>query len=142
MDGLIEILEPKLPKNWDYDQSVKKVKGIIIKWKNLNEELAQELWIARKKLSIEGRPKKTGTFVPVYSWDQYCNEIGSSKRVINRLLKRWFPPSKREELETPLFPPGKFPVIYADPPLLQTGSSRISLEDAILPVISGSIFSG
>jgi hypothetical protein len=42
---------------------------------------------ARKKLSIkiEKQPRSAlGTFVPTdKSWDQYCEQIGSSRRVVN-----------------------------------------------------------
>ena len=46
---------PTIPKDWNYDTSVKKTKQIIYKWKNLTEELAKELWIAREKLSAQGK---------------------------------------------------------------------------------------
>ena len=54
----------------------------------LEQNIAQELWVARELLSKEGRPK-TGTKVPV-SWDTYCNDIGSSRQVVNRWLQKWF----------------------------------------------------
>lgn len=50
------IEKPEIPEKWDYDESAKKIKSVIYKWKTLTVELAQELWIARKKLSREGRP--------------------------------------------------------------------------------------
>lgn len=34
--------------------------------------------------------KITGTNAPVKTWSKYCQEIGSSKQVINRWLKQWF----------------------------------------------------
>lgn len=46
---------PVIPQDWDYDQSVKKVRQVIYKWKNLTEELANELWVAREKLRAQGR---------------------------------------------------------------------------------------
>jgi hypothetical protein len=81
--------------------------------------LAQELFIAREKLNEEFEKWQKGgggTKVPPHSWFQYCEDIGSSKQVINRWLRRWFPLVDTGLLETPLFPPGKFAVIYADPP--------------------------
>ena len=47
--------KPKLPKEWDYEKSVNKVKQQIYKWENLTKEMTDELWIARKKLSAQGR---------------------------------------------------------------------------------------
>lgn len=56
---LVKLAIPELPENWDYDESVKKTKAIVYKWKTLTKELAEELWIAREKLrSKGGRPKK------------------------------------------------------------------------------------
>ena len=46
---------PKIPKSWNYNASVKKTKRIVYKWKNLTEELAKELWIAREILRSQGR---------------------------------------------------------------------------------------
>lgn len=78
-----EILEkPNIPKEWNYDDSVKKVKGFVYKAKNLTQEILKELWIAREKLS--SRYYRDGAKVP--SWSQYCVEIGSSKQVVNRWL--------------------------------------------------------
>jgi hypothetical protein len=35
---LIILEEPKVPTNWNYDQSVKKVKVWVYKWKNLTAD--------------------------------------------------------------------------------------------------------
>lgn len=56
MRELVPVIEkPKLPENWDYDESVKKVNNLIYKWINLTEEIADELWIAREMLRAQGR---------------------------------------------------------------------------------------
>jgi hypothetical protein len=50
-----------------------------------SRDVANELWIAREKLSVEGRnwnessSKKT--------WSDYCEDIGSSRQVVNRWLQ-------------------------------------------------------
>ena len=49
-----------------------------------------ELWIAREKLSVdhsEAAKIMHGTKVP-RTWTDYCQEIGSSRRVVNRWLAR------------------------------------------------------
>jgi len=57
-----------------------------------------------------------GTKVPKSpTWEQYCKDIGSSKQVINRWLRKWYG-SEVERLPQPPIPKGKFNVIYADPP--------------------------
>jgi len=89
MNGLIKLVKPKLPVYWEYKTSTKFVSDNIFKWKNLTEDVAKELWIARTWLSKEGRPK-TGSKDPVKTWSEYCVDIGSSKGVVNKWLKQWF----------------------------------------------------
>ena len=119
MNELIKIEKPRLPEKWNYKISVQKVKTAIYKWKNLTTEIIQELLIAREILSLKpsGQPRSTvGTFVPTdKNWTTYCQDIGSSRRVINRWLQRWFKP-QLEYKEPSALPSGQFPVIYADPP--------------------------
>ena len=85
--------EPKLPLKWDYDESVKKVKSLIFKWKNLTEELFNELELARKVLSVDPKKRErtaSGTFVPVgKNWNTYCQDIGHTPRVVNRRTFRF-----------------------------------------------------
>jgi len=108
-----EIEQPQIPEDWNYDESVKKVKGFIYKWKNLTIEIAQELRIAREKLKAQGRRTDLETKISkLPTWTQYCQDIGSSKEVVNRWLKQFFPTQK---VKLPL-PKEKFDIIYADPP--------------------------
>ena len=54
MNKLIKIDKldkPEIPEDWDYNESVKNIKGFIYKMKNLTEEILNELWIARGILS-------------------------------------------------------------------------------------------
>lgn len=111
---------PVIPQDWDYDRSVEIVKQVIYKWKNLDDELAIELWVAREILSLkpEDQPRSAvGTFVPTdKTWDTYCKDIGSSRRVINRWLARRF---GRKEISSPsgiIIPPGKYQTLIVDPP--------------------------
>ena len=41
--------------DWDYDKSVKKVRQLVVNWKNISIEIMRELYIARQKLSAQGR---------------------------------------------------------------------------------------
>lgn len=86
-------LYEKYPCREDYQKSVKRVSGLIYKWKNVTEELANELHIAREILSKEGRPwpSVTGANAPVKTWNQYCEDIGCNKSTVNRWLNRFFP---------------------------------------------------
>lgn len=90
MKNLLKIEKPKLPEKWNYKNSVKKVKSVVYKWGKLTEELAQELWIAREKLSIGHRPITiSGANAPL-TWNDYCEDIGKDKSTVNRWLARWF----------------------------------------------------
>jgi len=92
MNNLIEISKPQLPDIWNYEQSVKKTKNIIYKWKSMTEELADELWIAREKLSSQGKRTDLTSEQKFQSWTGYCKDIGNSRQVVNRWLKQWFTP--------------------------------------------------
>lgn len=113
----LKIEKPEFPENWDYEESVTMVKGITYKWKDLTIELANELFIAREMLSIppEEAAKKHGTLVPRFTWTQYCEDIGSSRQVVNRWLACWFGKEIKQFNSLPL-PEGNFDIIYADPP--------------------------
>lgn len=92
-EELVKLKKPKLPLRWDYDESVGRVKGFIYKWRDLTIEIAQELWIAREKLRAQGKRTDLETKVSKSpTWTQYCEDIGSSKEVVNRWLHRWFEP--------------------------------------------------
>jgi len=81
---------PPIPTDWDYNQSVKKIRTFVYKWKNLTIEIANELWIAREILSSQGARTDLTSGVSARSWSQYCKEIGTSRRRVNEWLCRWF----------------------------------------------------
>src|ERR1035437_9868527 len=113
--------KPLIPSNWNYDDSVSKMKLALYKWKNMTVEMANELWIAKEQLVMtpqeSGALLKDGTKVP-RSWTTYCNEIGSQRQIVNRWLNRWFTPevSNSATPELPMVTEGKYNIIYADPP--------------------------
>lgn len=67
---------PLIPEDWEYEDSVTYLKPKVESWKKLTIEIATELYIAREKLSRDGRPPKTGTIVPVFTWAEYCEGSG------------------------------------------------------------------
>ena len=110
--GLILVQQlPVIPEDWDYEQSIAKVKPLIYKWKNLTLEIGAELYIARERLSRETvRWDKCPTYP---SWAEYCESIGLEKRTANRWLAAIFGPQR---LPSPLLPKLESQVLYADPP--------------------------
>ena len=96
MNKLIKIDKldkPEIPEDWDYNESVKNIKGFIYKMKNLTEEILNELWIARGILSKSGATghikNLSDANAPLKTWNDYCEEIGEDKSTVNRWLKAY-----------------------------------------------------
>lgn len=114
-------IPPGLPAVWNYDESVEKVKRIVYKWKNMTSDMAKELWIAHKVLTIkpEDRPRlATGAFATMgKTWGDYCDALGVNRSTAYRWLCWWFDEEKEFlPREAPDLPDGIYDVIYADPP--------------------------
>jgi ParB family chromosome partitioning protein len=88
MSKEIIVFEPQPIEGWDYNDSVKKVRGYFLKWGTLTQDILNELATARETLSK--RYHRDGTNVP--SWDSYCQDIGLEKRTVNRWLERHLRP--------------------------------------------------
>ena len=115
MEQEIIVLEkPKIPTTWNYKESIKKIKVLVYKWKNLTKEVVEELFIARNILSSQGARTDLNK---KETWDEYCNEIGIEKRTANRWIERYIGTNvPKLEIETPPLPEGKYQVIYCDIP--------------------------
>jgi len=126
MNEIIILEEPKIPTKWDYNQSVKKIKVLVYKWKNLTADVVNELYIAREILSRKQSYVANTTF----TWEGYCEDIGVDRSTVHRWINRYFVANAtRLELETPPLPEGKYDVIYADIPWaydvdLSSGATR------------------
>jgi N6-adenosine-specific RNA methylase IME4 len=110
--------KPNVPENWSYQESIRKIKQAIYKWKNITLELATELYIAREKLNNQGARTDLTNFganAPKFTWFNYCRDIGISKSTARRWLERFFPTSEKIP-EVVSLPEGKYQIIYADPP--------------------------
>jgi hypothetical protein len=87
---------------WDYEQSIARVKPMVINWRNLTVELVEELYKARSELSSQGRRSDIMTNV-TKSWNEYLNEVGLEYRTVHRWLERYEPEERRlmepEEVE-------------------------------------------
>ena len=72
---------------WHYDQSVQKMRQLVVKWKTLSLELLRELYLAHVNLSAQGnRSDITGEKV---GWGQYLNDIGLDRRTVHRWLSKY-----------------------------------------------------
>ena len=62
------MLEPNSPINlpnienveWNYDQSVQKMRQLVVRWKTLSLEVIRELYLARMNLSDRGSRNQVG----------------------------------------------------------------------------------
>jgi len=105
---------PEIPQNWNYEESVAKVRQLIYKWATITEQLLNELYIAKHILSAQGRRTDFDAKASkLPTWTQYCLDIQSDRRVIDKWIKRWLISKGIKPTE---LPQAIFSVIYADPP--------------------------
>tara|TARA_B100000745_G_C20010780_1_gene343411 strand:- start:129 stop:548 length:420 start_codon:yes stop_codon:yes gene_type:complete len=67
---------------WNYDQSVVKMRQLVVRWKNLSLEILRELYLARMNLSDRASRNQVG-------WSQYLNDIGLSSSTVYRWLAKY-----------------------------------------------------
>ena len=84
------MLEPNTPTNlpdienveWNYDQSVQKMRQLVVRWKTLSLEMIRELYLARMNLSDRASRNQVG-------WGQYLNDVGLAHRSVHRWLSKY-----------------------------------------------------
>lgn len=119
---VIDVKKPEIPATWSYEKSVSKVKTFIYKWKNLDEEIFSELWVAREKLRNQGLRRDLTSGQMSRSWEDYCTAIGTEKRTVNRWLEQRYSEKKEEikEIRNRIIEAepveGKYDVVILDPP--------------------------
>ena len=121
----IETTVTVVPEGWDYDESVEKVKVFVYKWKNMTVEMLDELLVAREVLSEQGGDRKSEKYqrdkCPIdKTWGQYCQDIGSEKRTVNRWLAQHLAEIEGE-------PKTKTPVFYLTEPRHQAIINQIDI---------------
>jgi len=89
MDDLKKIETQKEVETWDYDVSVKKIKTLVYKWKNVTVKILHELWVAHVILSKEGRPKTVTNVTVNKTWNDYCEDIDISRMTAHRWLSKY-----------------------------------------------------
>ncbi len=94
-DVMIRQSDIIVPENWSYEKSIKKVKPLVYKWKNITIAILTELAIARKALSSPGLRTDLDANASRLTWSGYCKEIGIYHTTANRWLSE-DPKDKRE----------------------------------------------
>ncbi|MFC1965718.1 hypothetical protein ACFLWI_02055 [Chloroflexota bacterium] len=60
---------------------------LVYKWKNVTEDIIDELRIARQMLSAQGKRTDLDANAPkLPTWADYCEDIGVTKSTVNRWL--------------------------------------------------------
>lgn len=113
--------------SWEYDRSVAKMRPLVARWKNVTVEMLDELYRAREALDARGK-RPNGR-----SWQGYLDDIGLAPRTVHRWLAHYDPVNKcllekrpQAEPQEPRLiepQPGKYNIIYADPPWKYSNSA-------------------
>lgn len=92
---------------WDFETSVAKIKPKVENWKALTVEIAEELYIAREYLNgqIGQRKDPTAADYIQFTWSDYCDAIGVSKRTASSWLSAFVPADRSDTGEAYLMSP-------------------------------------
>lgn len=92
---------------WDFKTSVAKIKPKVENWKALTVEIAEELYIAREYLNgqIGQRKDPTAEDYIQFTWSDYCDAIGVSKRTASSWLSAFVPADRSDTGEAYLMSP-------------------------------------
>jgi hypothetical protein len=78
---------------WIYEDSVARVAPKVLRWKGLTVEIARELYLAREALNGQRGQRKdpdADDYIS-YTWADYCEAVGISKRTANGWLACFVP---------------------------------------------------
>lgn len=91
MDEIVlnEIKVVSVPQDWNYTKSVKKMRRLVLSWKNISVEILHELYIAKTKLVQQGVRNDLDPNGVKLGWESYLREVGLSKETVRRWLSRY-----------------------------------------------------
>src|SRR5208337_1918562 len=70
-----------------YEESVKKMRPIVLRWKNVTDEMLQELRRAKKELKSQGaRSDLVANDTKLRTWGNYLKDIGLDRVTVHRWL--------------------------------------------------------
>ena len=88
-NSLVDITDLE-QKEWDYDQSVEKMRKLVVRWKNLSLAIIQELYLARLKLSNQDRRSDLKSSQnQQLTWTQYLNDIDLARTTVHNWLSKY-----------------------------------------------------
>lgn len=108
-------LQEKIFK-WNYEKSVTRMQSKISKWNTLSAEIYRELYIAREFLNNQKGQRKDPTAEDyiAYTWDDYCQAIGISRRTVNNYLRLFIPAEISESGEDTVLTAEEFALIKSE----------------------------
>ncbi len=76
-----------LARVWDYDASVRRMRPLVLRWKDITEKLLEELRRAREELKAPGvRSDLVSGGTRLRTWSNYLKDIGLPRMTAYRLL--------------------------------------------------------
>lgn len=108
-------LQEKIFK-WNYEKSVTRMQSKISKWNTLSAEIYRELYIAREFLNNQKGQRKdpTADDYIAYTWDDYCQAIGITRRTANNYLRLFIPAEIAESGEDTVLTAEEFALIKSE----------------------------
>ena len=89
---------------WDYAESVKTMKVMVMKWSTMTVEMVAGLYKAREELAARGSGKIDVPNGTSKTWTGYLSEVGLARTTVHNWLERYEPTENKlitvEELET------------------------------------------
>lgn len=89
-------------ENWDYKESVEKIRGIKNQWKKLTLEVVRELYLAKQFLTKQ-KGQRSNPDAPdyiMYTWKDYCDEINISRQYADYHVNKLFVPKEYSDSGT------------------------------------------
>jgi len=130
--------------DWNYENSVVKMRPLVARWKNITVEMLDELWKAREALSRTRKGNVQNRTLPTFL--EYLEEIGLCRMTAHDWLAHYDPVNKclieRKligESREPRYvepQPGKYNIIYADPPWKYQNVATRAAADNHYPTMS------
>ncbi|MEL3903746.1 MAG: hypothetical protein P1P63_01315 [Treponemataceae bacterium] len=114
---------------WNFEKSVSKIKPKVQKWMTLTKEIAEELYLAREYLNgqIGQRKDPLADNYIEFTWADYCEAVGISKRIANDWLKAYIPAERSETGEAYLMSPEEMKAVNAEKAKLKFEKSEIRI---------------
>ena len=110
-------------QRWDFDESVKKMRGIAKQWNKLTLEVVRELYLAKEYLTNQKgqRHNPNAPDFILYTWESYCKTIEFSRQQADYYIKKFIPKELSDNGRN---------VLLLEPPMVTESTADRALMDA------------